>query len=454
MSRTRIQRHYASNFVNIVLAVVSIIQGLAFNDLANLFPQIYSAGFFTGDYRVIAHFVLCFVLLLRVFQTYVAAALDYDEWEINFADIFIIFIVGLLEYFVFYSLKQNPFDVVEFHKRLSILSVLGFLGYTRAYLKIRGAASSHAGVRSQYYRLEARLQLANLLGIVTVLAVSVFVCTAPPQTDARYTALGLTSAAALLLNIYYSLRCTFLRPVTDMLQPAGATPAAAPAAAQEERLNVDLREARKEDVDALLGLLMGNFAYVYTTLFDASPRLTRRILRSILLVNRGRHPLGFRSFRVAVSEQDEEVVGLVLYTRARRGVDRGRVAGMLGSALVVMRRLGLVGLLRTLKNSKPVRASTEPIVLPGELHVTYLAVDKSCRRRGVGARLINASVVEAARLGLGLVALEVREDSEARAFFARMGFTEESIIKNEYDTLWSKGGRVRMTRAVPQPDGT
>ena len=348
LNRSRIQRLYYTNFVSIILAVGSIIQGLAFNDLAVRFPPIYSSGFLTGNYIVIAHFVLCFVLLLRVFQTYVAAALDYDEWEINFSDVFIIFLIGLIEYFVFSSLNPTAFDVKEFHKRLSIMSLLGCLGYLRVLIKIRKEYSSNLDPSSVYYKNEIRLQSVNIGGIILVLGISTFIILAPPQTSIRYTVLGLISALILASNIFYSLRSTFSRPVTSIL-PIKSSITDTPPKLTAPKLPIDVRPAQKQDIDAVTELMMEHFSYVYTMLFDTSLRLTKRIFKSILLVNDGGHSLGYRAFHVAVEQQDDKVVGLVALTYVEGGVNWSRFIGTLGAVLVTIYYLGLVGLVRNVR---------------------------------------------------------------------------------------------------------
>ncbi len=77
-------RRFVDNWVGIVLTVVSIIQGLAVSRLADSYDRVHSLEKWCA-------FTLAFVVILRVFQTYVAAALEYDEWQISFVDLVVIF---------------------------------------------------------------------------------------------------------------------------------------------------------------------------------------------------------------------------------------------------------------------------------------------------------------------------------------------------------------------------
>lgn len=129
MDRTRAQEQLITNWVAIVLAVVSIIQGFAFNDLVIRFLPIYQYSRTTGDVHVLVHYVLSFVLLLRVFQTYLTAALDYNPWTPRLFDVLIIFIVGAIEYFIFSALVVPAFDVFRFHRRFSLIALAAVIGY-------------------------------------------------------------------------------------------------------------------------------------------------------------------------------------------------------------------------------------------------------------------------------------------------------------------------------------
>jgi len=447
MNRTRVQQNYSKNFINLVLAVVSIIQGLAFNDLAARFPQIYSFTLVTKDYVLLSHFILCFMLLLRVFQTYVTAALDYEDWRVNFIDVLLIFVVGSIEYFVFSALSTSGFDVLEFHRRLSVLSILAFLGHFAALLRLRKKRVSFTSDRE--YFAEARLQSVNMAGAVSVQGISIFILLAQAHNNRTYAWLGFSASLIIALNLFYSLGRTFspepqLTPLTTSSPSDGAE---LPQASRKGGFSI--RRAERKDVDAITELLMDHFSYVYSTLFDTSLRLTKRIFKALVSLNSGRHASGYRSYYLAVDEEGGGIAGLVLITSFQSKITVELAIAFLGSLFVVVWYLGLAGLIRTLGNLKPVRMATDPIIEFNELHLSYLVVASEYRRRSVGSQLIAFANKEALRKGKQYLSLEVREKNiSAQKFFKKQGFGEIARIESEYDSEFEQGFRILMRREV------
>lgn len=68
-----------------------------------------------------------------------------------------------------------------------------------------------------------------------------------------------------------------------------------------------------------------------------------------------------------------------------------------------------------------------------EAEILTLAVRPSARRSGLGARLVEQGVVEAAARGATRLFLEVAEDNvAARALYARAGFTQAGLRRRYY----------------------
>jgi len=437
VGRWRIRRRFVESWVSTVLALISIIQGLAFNHLAGRLPEIYADFLVRHDFVVLTHFLLCFVILLRIFQTYLLAALDYDEWSVNFFDLFLVFVIGALEYLLFSSLIAGPrFSAVDFHLRLSLISIAGVLGYLGALLRLRPTVLE--------YRAEIRLQAINALGTLAVQAISTFIIFSPPQPAALYSSLALAATLLVIANIAYSIRISLPPESRRPFDAEAEGPAAAAAPRTAGRLEVLIRPAEREDVPALLDLMMGGFAEFYMSIFDASPFLTRVLIGKILLAWDGRHPLGYRSFHLACARDDGRAAGLILFESDRRYglLTLGRLS--LQTAL----RLGLVGLVRSWRNLRATgvhrRAQSN-----AELHVVYLTAAEPCRGRGVGAQLLDFARTTARAHRQTLLALEVRENNEnARRFFAGAGFRAEEVIESRHDARLGQGPRIRMTLAL------
>ena len=68
-----------------------------------------------------------------------------------------------------------------------------------------------------------------------------------------------------------------------------------------------------------------------------------------------------------------------------------------------------------------------------EAEILYLVVDASCRRQGVGWRLLQEAIAECKAAGVRRIFLEVRESNDgARRLYERAGF-KEGGRRREYD---------------------
>ena len=349
MDKTRAQEQLLTNWVAIILAVLSIIQGLAFNNLVVQFPDIYQFARTNGDVRVLIHFGLCFVLLLRIFQTYVTAALDYNPWFPNFFDVLVIFIVGALEYFLFSTLKvPATFSATQFHARLSLISVLGIFGYLAALIRLR--EDLYPAYRE--YAREVRLQVINILGVTFVLAISVLVMVFPNMKSGTQIGLVSSAIATLALNMLFSLKMTFYgthEDITSVARDPGLIDL--PAGLDPKKIEVFFKVPERQDVAEFVNLFAEHFGYFYSAIFDTSRRLTRKILKRLLLVNRGNHALGYKAFFVVCEQTSGRILGFFMVS-AKESNGRGKtILGFLGALISVLFRLGFVGLFEIVPQS-------------------------------------------------------------------------------------------------------
>jgi len=89
-----------------------------------------------------------------------------------------------------------------------------------------------------------------------------------------------------------------------------------------------------------------------------------------------------------------------------------------------------------------------------EIHILNIAVDKSKRRSGVAAFLLDFLFERAARRKIKDVYLEVRESNEAaRSLYARYGFSELGIRKSYYHDGENALVMHRRVRRNERPDG-
>jgi ribosomal protein S18 acetylase RimI-like enzyme len=440
---SRAHRNFQSNWIPILLAVISIIQGLAFNDLAIRLQVVLDYTIDSRDLVPAAHFVLAFILLLRIFQTYVTAALDYDEWTTNFPDVLLIFVIGLLEYHVFSSLTVPSFYVVQFHKRMSIISVLALIGYVRAF----GSLKETMFTTYLDYARERRLQAVNIGGIAVILSMSSLILFTRPLPNLFYAIIGFLASAVLASNIGYSLNVTFSTKLDTTLISHGHL-GAITEKPENRSGHIKVRPARREDVITLARLMSEHFGYVYSAVFDTSPRLTESMLLNLLRAANGRIPdYGFRSFQVACRSGSPEVLGLLKCSYSKSS--RAATFYWLFVPVIVLYKLGLTGLVRTLLNWRVVRDMV-PEINPDELYIQYIAVSAQFQKIGVGSRLIERALEFGAELGKSEAALDVREPNQvARKFFRGHGFREDMVIKRSSDSVLGMGPTIRMGRVIP-----
>lgn len=238
--------------LDIVLTISSIIQGLAFAHLMAVTPGILGSALDGWSFVLVAHAAVCFLLILRVFQTYVTAALEYEEWNNSFVDILLIFVVGAGEYWVIASLKQTPFDASAFGLRLAAVGGMGLVGYAFALIRVRCAGEA-AGLDSSR---ERNLQLVNIAGTGTVVVSGLINVYRPELPDWWTTRIALLQCAALWFGMYYSLRVTFGGPL--IVPPHQANDDAGAEVSSKGAVSPDpARGVRGGAVGVALGCLLG-----------------------------------------------------------------------------------------------------------------------------------------------------------------------------------------------------
>lgn len=446
--KSRAQDTLTSNWVNIVSAVISIIQGLAFNYLAGRLPEIYQHSRATGDLILLVHFLLCFAILLRIFQTYVTAVLDYNFGLPSFFEILLIFVIGALEYFLFSSLDLNSFNIVSFHKRLTILSVLGMVGYIITIIRIL----NHEELFRSYkeYSREVILQMVNLTGMVILIGISCVLIFFPIESHQIMELMVVAMTLSLCFNIYFSLRTTFARRVatTEIATEEQDEETTSPSPAGP-KLDVDISQPDREDVIEICELLIDHFGYVYSAIFDTSKRLTFRLIKRILTIHRGHHPLGFKSFFIARDRTSGKTVGMLLLKTASSDTKFGTFFATMTIAAITFFHLGIIGVFRTWHNWKAL-ASIVPKVQPDELNIVYVAVNSNVQGRNVGKQLIEYSKGIAREQRKKLVTVDVRNiNTKALAVFKELGFIMQNVTTDpEAETLLGQGPTIRMTLSV------
>jgi hypothetical protein len=198
------QGKLAKEFKNLTIALVTLIQGLAFNDLATKLVSIIE----NFDILEFSGFILCFAILIRVTETYVLAGIQYDEdWDSQAIDLLLIFIIGFVEYALFSCIAPGNSNFVKFNYILATFSAIGSLTYYRVLVKIRNG-DLHKNIadpikRENLHEIEKFTQHLNIIltGSVTFPCITViFVSLAVPHTAFSLYDLSLDGIAILAAN--------------------------------------------------------------------------------------------------------------------------------------------------------------------------------------------------------------------------------------------------------------
>lgn len=223
MSLSDSRRNLAQNFVNIVLCLVSVVQGLAFSFLTTRLPAIWDYTVSSHDWVYIAHYALCFILILRVFQTYTLAALEYYTWSVGFIDLFMVFAVGSLEYVLFDTLSLPRFDASRFYTRFLVLCLAGLIGYVMAFIRVGSSIQEKRVVLR-----ERLIQSINMAILAVASATCSFVLSFATQSTLGPIIASMTISAMLVANMAASLGLTLRSIKSTRDDSAGPTDGCVP----------------------------------------------------------------------------------------------------------------------------------------------------------------------------------------------------------------------------------
>ncbi|MDQ3805635.1 MAG: autophagy-related protein 27 [Acidobacteriota bacterium] len=205
LNNSRPHPHLTANWSSIVGGVVFLIQGALLAVLAaRLIPVFEKFNHSPANYNIVAHALLCVVLVARFIQTYLTAAVDYKPWRPGLFDVLLIFGVGALEFLIFMTITPK-FDGPSFHRWLIVIAFVSIAGYLGALYRFN---QSILPIHGDYIR-EVRLQVVNIAGLILGLIVSLIIITNRGLMPEVQMLLAGSTAAVLCFNIYYSLRTTF-----------------------------------------------------------------------------------------------------------------------------------------------------------------------------------------------------------------------------------------------------
>jgi ribosomal protein S18 acetylase RimI-like enzyme len=460
LPRSQAQKRLVANWINIVLTIISVTQGVVVGFLLSQFPNAFNCSIASWNFIFLALYLLCLVISVRVFQTIITGVLDEEFTMPNLYEFSLVFVVVSVEHYLFslFGNLQSPkcpsveFNVggflTSFHKWGITLSVMGAFGYAIKLWRLKRRYKRHHKRRDDYYYTELWLHRRNIFGLITLMAIESFLLLSSsgilnfgPRGNGQIPLVGVM-IAILFANINYSLWATFgenlqmSQPATQLAQP------------ERGKLEIKIAKAKKEDVAELRNLLMQYFGYVYKALFgngkkDELP--VSKMLESILKARRGKHALGYESFCVAhPTGSRKEIVGMLLLKSSAGRWRRFMTAWSITK--LVLLNFGLRGLLRVWRNWSAIRSISQKVA-SNELHIVYLAVSTNAQDRRVGTQLLEYAKQIAKEKGKDLITLCVRENNpKAERFFEDHGFEKapDSKVDKKADDLLGQGALIRM----------
>ncbi len=211
-------------WVDILMALLGLIQGLIFNDLANKFSKhmIADGGL---NWTVACHLAFCLAVLLRVIQTYITAALYYRK-DLQIGEILIMTVIGALQHLLAESIRDpgaeaDAVDLGLFHGTIVAICALASLGY---WLTLRSLVRKYFGGAepedASAFSKTVVLQFANIAGLAFIALASSCVLWAGAGGYAGWAAAS--CGAVLMANTTYSSRLSFVATEPEEAPDTGA----------------------------------------------------------------------------------------------------------------------------------------------------------------------------------------------------------------------------------------
>jgi carboxypeptidase PM20D1 len=416
------------------MALLGLIEGLIFNDLANKVAMYFT---YTGDrnWVAIVHLGFCFAILIRVIQTYITAALFYRKF-LRISEIIIMTGIGLLQHLLADSVRDPTpsgpaVDFSVFYVSTLLICLLGAAGYLLTLVGIlRNFFNSSTDMNAPTDLLRTiRLQYSNISGLVliAVLSGSVLHFSNPEQAPFRMILIPFLCSVALIANTVHSSRQSFLRR-----RRRGST------RRQDQPSPEEFLPAAQ--------LLIDNFGYLFSQFLPIirdgrkRARIHARLMAIVMTHKEGHHLLGWRAFRVV--RENNKLAGIAVVCRPS-DPNSSLLVTVLAFIHAIVLRFPLQ-LPHCLKRAyalrdilRPPRSMTE------DMSILYITTDESLRHLGLGGQLLSDIELESRKQGAAGVIAGVREHNhDALNLFKRANYVEQPALGSR--------GLVFMRHSLPQ----
>lgn len=315
MPRNRLARkEFFANYVNILFMVLSLIQGLAFQDVAQkariIIPKLWGVNLLGSPHAwvQICYTALCLAVIVRVLQTYITVALDYGPKYVTLHDILVVFLVGLIEAFLFNELGdtnlvnklavgQNPNDVaffkpVRFWIAMASMSTLACVVYFLNVKKVASTEPKFLSIREEYE--EQTLQALNSAFMAFLAVFSCFVAWYAHSNNGKLdnfcsfiftgvAILTLGTTTAVSLSNTFGIRAFFTNDVHDAFDGGNI-----PSKNDNQifyRNTMTVRLAIETDISFIVEHAFKKYHEIFAALFGVSQDRVQDILREFVRAN-------------------------------------------------------------------------------------------------------------------------------------------------------------------------
>lgn len=192
--------------ISILFTVLGMITSLAFTKLLDLGGNLLSGVDSWGDkIFYISHLFLVMLIIIRIFEALLLAALDYEIQTGNFYDLIAVFIIGIIEYWMLETFKE--YDQQSFFLRLLILGALSLTGFSIATIRLitmKPLSKVKTYSNKMDFIREIYLQSVNLAVSLGFIVVSLLIFLNVISSNLIITIIMFFLCILMAFNIYYS----------------------------------------------------------------------------------------------------------------------------------------------------------------------------------------------------------------------------------------------------------
>lgn len=402
-------------FVDLMLISLDNITVVSINDSINF-------NFSMQNWILIMHSIIGFLIIIRLFTTLLFAVEDYSDFVFGLYELFLIFLIGALEIYLFNALRlneNNEFQAELFYFRLMVISVFTFVAYLIAFIQV----IRHGVDKLENYKIEKNLQLFNNVGGALFLIVLSVIVVFNDITIQSLSYISMATAGIIFANTLFSYKYS-------MIIKSGA--------------EGNIKQSTKEDINGIKDLLFEEIDYIYEIIFPSTTLDERKkIITRLLGLADKNNFLHFKKF-YCLKEGNKllGITGLIVTEKVNLISKSIFFLKVLVAVKLTLSFSQVVKFIKSLINNKELFTSDTK----HSGYITYIIVNSENHRKGIGSELLKFSIDYFKKRNYNEISLVVRSKNEkAISFFSKHGFI---VIKRKQDRFTEQGEKVIMIKEI------